>query len=88
MKKNVIKRYSGIRELEKELEDLNDKGYFIQSISDCWTRILAVYVFDENFTLDNTKQDETIEDTLPTAAAESESVLEEDEGSWPWDESL
>ena len=88
MKKNVIKRYSGIRELEKELEDLNEKGYFIQSISDCWTRILAVYVFDENFTLDNTKQDETIEDTVPTATAETESILEEGEGSWPWDESL
>lgn len=88
MKKNVIKRYSGIRELEKELEEMNEKGYFIQSISDCWTRILAVYVFDENFTLDNTKQDETIEDTDSVTMAESESVLEEDEGSWPWDESL
>lgn len=88
MKKNVIKRYSGIRELEKELEDLNNKGYFIQSISDCWTRILAVYEFDENFTLDNTKQDETIEDTDSVTMAENESVLEEDEGSWPWDESL
>lgn len=88
MKKNVIKRYSGIRELEKELEDLNNEGYFIQSISDCWTRILAVYVFDENFTLDNTKQDETIEDTISTATVENESVLEEGEGSWPWDESL
>lgn len=88
MKKNVIKRYSGIRELEKELEEMNGKWYFIQSISDCWTRIIAVYEFDENFTLDNTKQDETIEDTVPTTTAKTESILEEGEGNWPWDESL
>lgn len=66
MAENKIKRYSWIHELELDLDVWNNKGYFVQSMSDSWSRILVIYEKDLNYNINEdgkTNWDNKGEDT-------------------------
>lgn len=55
---NKIKRYNSIHELEQNLEDMNNQGYYIQSISERGNRILVVFIKDDTILDNNQTKDE------------------------------
>lgn len=58
MKKNKLKRYSWIHELELDLESMNKEWWVIQSISDIGNRILVIFFKDDTILEDNNIQDD------------------------------
>lgn len=61
MKKNKLKRYSWIHEIELDLEVMNNEWWFLKSISDSWNRVIVAYEKQEEEVLDNNIQQDVWE---------------------------
>lgn len=81
MKKNILKRYGWLNELEKDLNSMNEQGWYVSSLTDIGNRIMCIYEKEFEEVLNtNTIQDG--EDTVVLDTMEVESTEMVPETSW------